>query len=323
MIGSSKTYENEVLAMESPEIFKDFDKQIADAAKLANLHTYHSVDVNQFYNDTCAIRSQQLILRKFGIDIPQEKLMEEAAENGWYTPGQGTPGTAVGKLLAAHGVDASLYQNANLHDLHDMLAQGRQCIVMVDANELWSPDSKWHFLKEKVLGIESANHALIVTDVIGDPDNPALAKVVVTDPGTGEVAKIYSGDQFLDAHRDSNFSIVSTDQPLPSFVDTFGQGHLISFGRNDNPTWWDNWAKEYGEVLDEASGVPIVPEAPNDNGGGDDGTAVYAPSDDCETGESRDDLDEPSSLGVIDGGDLYNGGDETAGAATSLLGSLT
>lgn len=246
--------------MSVPDVFQNFTRQLEDAHKLANLHTYFSVDVAQHYKDTCAIRSQQLILKKFGIDLPQEQLMDESAAYGWYRPGKGTNLDDVGKVLALHGVSATQYTNASLHDIHDLLAHGKQCIVAVDATELWKPDSKWHYLKEKVLGIESANHALIVTDVIGDPNDPANTKVVVTDPGTGEVAKVYSGDQFMDAHRDSQFRVVATDDPTPDFVAQHGLNGVVSFGSNDTAEWWHDWSVEQGEVLDAPQGDPILAE---------------------------------------------------------------
>lgn len=267
--------------MSMPEIFKDFNRQLSDAKKLAGLKSFFSVDVYQHYSDTCAIRSQQLILRKFGIDLPQEQLMKEAVEHGWYKPGVGTPPVHLGKLLKLHGVDATQYENASLHDIHDMLAQGKSCIVAVDADELCHPDSKWHYLKEKILGIESANHALLVTDVIGDPDNPKLAKVVVTDPGTGQVAKIYSGEEFMDAHKDSNFQLVTTDNPTPEFVEDHGLGSSISFGANDNTMWWEHWAEQHGETLDAPCGIEISSVDVTATGDCDDG-------DDCET-EAVDD----------------------------------
>ena len=42
-----------------------------------------SVDVYQGFEDTCGIRSQQLILRDFGQNVLQEDLMQEAMNKGW------------------------------------------------------------------------------------------------------------------------------------------------------------------------------------------------------------------------------------------------
>ena len=63
-----------------------------------------SDDVLQIYPDTCAIKSQQLVLEKFGVHLTEEQLRIEAMEHGWYTPGSGTPMVDCGKLLQLHGV---------------------------------------------------------------------------------------------------------------------------------------------------------------------------------------------------------------------------
>lgn len=276
--------------MGTPEIFKDFNRQLNDAKKLAGLKTFFSVDVAQHYSDTCAIRSQQLILRKFGIELPQEQLMQEAIEHGWYAPGEGSNLADVGKLLSLHGVNATRYSDASLHDIHEMLAHGKQCIVAVDSSELWKPDSKWHYLKEKVFGIESADHALIVTDVIGDPNDPMNTKVVVTDPGTGEVAKIYSGAQFMDAHRDSHFTVVATDAPSPDFVAHHGLDGVVSFGAKDTPEWWRDWSAEQGEDLDDPEGVSVVADAADVEGDAEDATDMSTSEDDDESDGDSDDV---------------------------------
>lgn len=61
-----------------------------------------SDDVRQLYSDTCAIKSQQLILQDFGFNISEDQLRNEAMMNGWYDGG--TSPADVGKLLELHGV---------------------------------------------------------------------------------------------------------------------------------------------------------------------------------------------------------------------------
>ena len=48
-------------------------------------------EVYQFYSDTCAIQSQHIVLKMFGIDVTQNEMIEVAKENGWYVTGHGTP----------------------------------------------------------------------------------------------------------------------------------------------------------------------------------------------------------------------------------------
>ena len=46
-------------------------------------------DVQQAYSDTCAIKSQQLILNDFGIPCTEDDLVRTSIEQGWYD-GNGT-----------------------------------------------------------------------------------------------------------------------------------------------------------------------------------------------------------------------------------------
>ena len=44
---------------------------------------YYNPEVQQLYPDTCAIKSQQLILKDFGIDVSETQLVQTAKANGW------------------------------------------------------------------------------------------------------------------------------------------------------------------------------------------------------------------------------------------------
>ena len=45
---------------------------------------YYNPNVEQQFIDTCAIKSQQLILNDFGIEVSEVDLVQTAAVNGWY-----------------------------------------------------------------------------------------------------------------------------------------------------------------------------------------------------------------------------------------------
>jgi len=171
------------------------------------------VDINiyQGYSNTCAIRCQEIIMRDFGIHISQEQLMNEARTCGWYDPMGGTPIDDVGKLLVAHGIPATRYDNGNVYQLVNELAQGKRIIVGVDADEL-ADSSIMQDIKDSIFG-EQPNHALIVAGI--DTSDINNVQVVLTDPGTGHVAKTYPLDQFLDAWGDSGNMMVVTDAPAP------------------------------------------------------------------------------------------------------------
>ena len=188
--------------------------------------------VHQGYQDTCAIRCQELILRDFGIPVSENELCEEALVNGWYRPGEGTDPDQVGNLLELHGVDVNRYKGANIFTLTSELAKGHKVIIGVDSGELWNK-SFWEGLEDKV-GIQGADHALIVSGI--DTSDSENVKVVLTDPGSGDIAKEYPMEQFVDAWKDSGCFMVATKSPAPlefnpSMVNfDYDLGHIDSIG---------------------------------------------------------------------------------------------
>ncbi|MCE1166476.1 MAG: C39 family peptidase [Sphingobacteriia bacterium] len=185
-------------------------------------NNYVSPNVDQGYSDTCAVRSQQLVLNDFGIPVTQEDLIKEATQHGWYTQGEGTPLEYVGNLLENHGVEVNRFENANIFNLTNELAQGHKVIIGVDANELWH-NGFWQHAKDSIIG-DTPNHALIVAGI--DTSDPKQVQVILEDPGTGDVAKAYPMEQFLDAWKDSHCFMVSTQEPAPL---AFNQETMMGF----------------------------------------------------------------------------------------------
>lgn len=181
-----------------------------------------SPDIMQHHNDTCVIKSQQIILHSFGVDISEETLTIEATDKGYYIQGQGSLPSCVGMLLEDHGIGTHTKYHATVYDLVAELAQGHKVIVGVDADELWRPS---YF--NDLFG-EQANHALIVTGI--DTTNPYDIRVLITDPGTGDVARSYPMAQFLDAWHDSACMMVATDMaPQVSYAGVMTNPEMINF----------------------------------------------------------------------------------------------
>lgn len=179
--------------------------------------------IQQSMSDTCAIKSQQIILHSFGIDIPEASLASEATIKGYYVPGMGSDSLHVGDLLQDHGVDVHTKQHATVYDLVAELAQGHKVIVGVDADELWH-NATWN---DFFIG-EHANHALIVSGI--DTSNPLDTRVILTDPGTGEIARSYPMSQFIDAWQDSSCFMVATDEaPQVSYGGIMTNPEMINF----------------------------------------------------------------------------------------------
>lgn len=225
-----------------------------------------SGEVFQWYNDTCAIRSQQLVLERFGIDVPQEVLIEIAENNGWYRVdgGTGTPMNCIGNLLEFYGVPSTSVVGANVGNLVAELAQGHQVIVGVDSGELHN-SAIMESLKDLFVG-DTPDHALIVAGIdLTDPNN---AYVVLKDPGTGDVAKPYPLEQFMDAWRDSNCFMVSTDIPTPDFelqhspLNNIGGVSMSEFLSSNNIHNYDHISVDLGDWYTHSEIEPILDTEP-------------------------------------------------------------
>ncbi len=188
----------------------------------------------QWEQDTCAIRSQEIVLRSFGIDVSQSDLINEATSHGWYTKGQGTNLEDVGNLLDLHNIPNHRVENANVFNLVDELGQGHKVIVGVDVDELYG-NSFWQSVKEFLIG-KTPNHAMIVSGI--DTSDPNNTMVVLTDPGTGKTLFECPYERFLSAWNDSECFMVATDDPAPLEFNSdtminfdYDKGHVSFFGK--------------------------------------------------------------------------------------------
>lgn len=192
-------------------------------------------DIQQQYPDTCAIKSQQIILNEFGIDVTEDQLVQFSYDQGWYNgDGSGTSAQDVGNLLESANIPVTRQDGANVFNLVSELSQGHKVIVGVDSEELWG-NKFMAWIKDFFMG-NTPDHALVVAGIdTSDPDN---VMVIVDDPGSGEYHKAYPLDQFMDAWSDAECYMVSTDVPVPEFAPTmanfdYGQGHLAMVGGMD------------------------------------------------------------------------------------------
>ena len=184
----------------------------------ADGHYGETNPIQQGYSDTCAIKSQQLILNDFGVPCSEDDLVQFSYEHGWYQ-GNGTTMADVGNLLESAGIPVTRQADANVFNLVSELAQGHKIIVGVDADELWHNESIGekikNWLSDFFLG-DTPDHALIVAGI--DTSDPNNIQVLVTDPGSGDYCKAYPLEQFMDAWADSSCYMVSTDISVPQNV---------------------------------------------------------------------------------------------------------
>lgn len=214
--------------------------------------------IQQQYSDTCAIKSQQLILNDYGVDVNEDQLVQYSYEHGWYQgDGSGTNMGDVGNLLEQAGIPCTRQENANVFNLVSELSQGHKVIVGVDSGELWG--NKFTSWWNDFYNGDTPDHALIVSGI--DTTDPNNVKVIVTDPGTGEGYKEYPLEQFMDAWSDSQCYMVSTDVPVPQIVPgmenfDYSTGHIPNVAGMDY--------SDFQIFNDISCGLPVV--AQNDLG---------------------------------------------------------
>lgn len=194
------------------------------------LDTFDS-NIWQGNQPTCAIRSQEIILRDYGIFHTQDELVEFATQNGWFDPDPEKGGTdkyAVGNILDACGIPTKRVDDATIYDIISELKAGHRVIVSVDADELWVKKEPNLFKRlaaqvtnkandkiQDFLGLEGANHALIVAGVNVNPKDPSDISVTLIDSGTGDVCIEYSFKEFHNAWSDGHCRMISTEIPAP------------------------------------------------------------------------------------------------------------
>lgn len=195
-----------------------------------------SPDVKQAYNDTCAIKSAQIVLKSYGQDISEDQLRMEAMQHGFYAPGQGTHPEMIGNLLELHGLPVNNFHNANIINVINELAQGHEIICGVDSNELYYPGRMERYYD--MLGINGADHAIVIAGVDLEKQT-----VIITDPGTGELLKEYPIPQFVDAAEDAHFRMASVNMPALKFTNAYGAGfeHLPLVGDMTYQHFVDNY----------------------------------------------------------------------------------
>ena len=193
----------------------------------------YDIDPNiwQGLDNTCAIRSQEIILRDYGIIIPKDVLVDYATEHGWFDPDPdkgGTPKGYIGNLIDACGIRTVRTENATIYDIIAELRAGHRVMVSLDADELWVKNEPNLFNRlfgeavnrvndtiQNMRGVEGANHALVVAGVNVNPHDPSDVKVVLIDSGDGKVCIEYSLKDFQNAWADGHCQMVSTTVPAP------------------------------------------------------------------------------------------------------------
>ncbi len=194
---------------------------------------------------TCAVVSQQMILKQFGIDVSEAQLVYEATSGGFLTSA-GTAFEDIGRLLDRHGL--ATHQSFGVDGLIRELAKGHKVIVGVDSGELWGTD--WSI--EDFFCGGHADHALVINGLdLSDPDHP---QAVLNDPGhpNGACVRVPL-DKFIDAWSDSGQFYIATDDAPPDLSSDpiLGSGYSSDAGMYMDHSYWERFTEARGLLVNK------------------------------------------------------------------------
>lgn len=258
-------------------------------------------NIFQGVDPTCAVKSQEIILRDFGIQIPQEELKNYAEVQGWYD--EGTPECAIGNLLETCNVSTHTAHCDSIYDIINELKDGHRVIVTLDSQEIWyEPDSpEYEFYRQ----IKNPDHAVIVSSINIDVENPENTTVVLTDPGSGSILQ-YDLERFTHAWGDSDCYMMATDEPAPYQYNPESQSMEMSNFATDYSIEEFPFHNDFTDIwqVDQLGYVPYYDEGHldylTDNLSYDDFSAYYEDGD-------WDDLDNLFGMNDIDWDSLIHG----------------
>lgn len=209
---------------------------------------------------TCAVVSQEMILREYGIDVNEAHLMGEAMQHGWLNA-EGTSFQDMGKLLDLHGVPC--HDGQGIEQMFSELSKGHKLIVGVDSTVLWHGDSWVGRELHCIFEGKAADHAIVVQGL--RQDDGGGWHVIVNDPGDPNGAgHDYPLDQFRDAWEGSNCQFIATDMPPHDLASnlSFGRGFDEQTGTYPAVAEWlrqHSGALAMGTAFAIRSNVPCKP----------------------------------------------------------------
>jgi hypothetical protein len=160
----------------------------------------------QQHENDCAVMAQADVYNAItGHHLTEQQALDIVTQHGWYNDGTTLEDT--GKLLSFLGIPVHQTMNASFQDLYSAVQQGKQVIVGLNANEIWSPyhDSATGAPVEQT----PAGHAVWVTGIDKAPDGSV--KVILSDTGIpgGRMEAVDAAD-FMNAWSDFGNFMVTT-----------------------------------------------------------------------------------------------------------------
>ena len=149
----------------------------------------------------CSLECEKYILKQLNIEFDEQKLLEDATQNGWQKQ-DGTALHNVGRHLENQGLIVTRQYKCNIIDISNALKASESVIVAVDGGELLG--NRIEEKKEDIFIGENPDHTVVVL-------NCDLNKSIITlfDPNSANAEDSYSFEQFEDAWKDSKNYLVT------------------------------------------------------------------------------------------------------------------
>ena len=219
--------EGNATAQESKEIFD----ALADDAELRELmHISQSVDAElgmasqecEFIpmaamaatcneGNYCSMECEKYILRSLDIEFDEEKLLQNAIQNGWQKE-DGTALHNVGRHLESKGLVVTRQYKATIDDISNAL-NGNECVIVaVDGGELLG--NRADETIEDILIGQIPDHTVVVLS-FDEKSNT----ITLFDPNSSNTEDIYPIEQFKNAWNDSkNYLVTITSNSMKTYT---------------------------------------------------------------------------------------------------------
>lgn len=149
-------------------------------------------------DNLCVVRCEGIALRRLGVSITDEELMEESKKEGWLKP-EGTALHHIGRLSGLHEMGVAHRYGCCLGDILEELHAGHVVLAAVDGGELVGDIEAER--KEDMENGETPDHVVVVESV---DDNT----ITLCDTSTPQQYDTYPTAWFLDAWADSSFYLI-------------------------------------------------------------------------------------------------------------------
>lgn len=158
---------------------------------------------------TCGLVSCEDVLRQFGIEVTEGDVVRHAIEVGaCFVDGPadicgGTTASDQAQILSDFGVPAHSEHLDSLEQLANCIEEGRGVIIEVNAGVLWNNPAAYDF--------GQANHAIVATGVVRDPESGDVLGFFINDSGNGDSCRFVETSTMQDMWMDTGGACVLTD----------------------------------------------------------------------------------------------------------------